>query len=645
MTSVKNRKIRFAKNGKDWIDETDLIKKGNGKTIDWKKSVGQIVQFGYYGETHELEILDYIVEDGKYMVLTKCNGLIDKTPLCALRNIELARVLGDKKKEMHLKRFSKDGLTIKERVRLKSKQAKAKREQFKRNREKELSNILKEKFPTTELIGEYVTRDKKIGLKCTACNHTWGTQPGFILNGIGGSCPACCMRREVNNYDGRNAIYYTHPDLVRNLVNIQDAFCEALTDSDKKLKTICRDCGNISDKKKSSLLEGFSCDKCSDGISYPNKFIYSVIDQLSKINNITDIKREFKPEWSHGRIYDIKFKYNNIDYIIEMDGGFHYCDNRFNGCSVEEQNHIDMEKDLMAQFNGHELIRIDCNYSSRQKRHEYIKNNIINSKLSKIFDLTVVNWGKVETFAIGSIAAKVWDMINNEFTVNDILSMIPISKSTINGYISIGKKLGIIPRGNSRGNISIWVFKLGKLAWNKPFNNAQDLEYKSLSIFKDRLPGTNVYDRLKRVGNLEHTSSFKGYTFVKVPYGEDINKYMDIINSTSPVDMNVKFDKDYINKVYLEDVLGDGYDDRRISWESFAGMSVRFNYKGVAGLINIVKHIRKKGGNNKLLLNAYGYEFIMSITSFKECRFGNHYKGISKYIIEHNRRNLIRGAG
>lgn len=533
MISICNEQIRYSKNGKDWIDESNLVKKKNGKTIDWKKSVGKVVRFGYYGEIHYLEILDYIVENGKYMVLTKCNELIDKTPLYAFKNIELARVLGDRKHEEFIKRFSKDGLSKKERNRLKAEVAKYEREQFKVKQENEIQNILKEKHPKIKMISKYETVNKKIELKCAECNHTWWNKPRQILNEGVVRCPAC-SNRELNNYDGRNAMYYTHPYLVRNLVNIQDAFREVLINSDRKIKTICRECGYISDKSKQSLKEGFHCEKCDDGISYPNKFIYSIIDQLSKVNDITEVKREFRPEWGQGRRYDIKFKYNNINYIIEMDGGFHYVDNSLSGKKVKEQNRIDKEKDMMARINGYEIIRIDCNYPSKHKRHEYIKNNIINSEMFNVFDLKVINWKEVEEFAVESIAVKVWRMINNEkATDRNINERLGISKSTIHGYIRIGKNIGVIskrtPRACNRDGNVIYVFKHGELAYDGYFSNGNEIVRKSLEMFGEKLQASKVHVKLKEVGEYEHTYPYKGYTFVKIPYGEDIRRHMDKI--------------------------------------------------------------------------------------------------------------------
>ena len=82
-------------------------------------------------------------------------------------------------------------------------------------------------------------------------------------------------------------------------------------------------------------------------------------------------------------MYDNYFVYNNKEYILEMDGGFHSIDNLMNGQTVEESKSIDDYKDTMAKEHGIEVIRIDCYYKSKD-RLEYVKQNIIDSKLNKI---------------------------------------------------------------------------------------------------------------------------------------------------------------------------------------------------------------------------------------------------------------------
>lgn len=652
--NFEDRDIRFDKNGVNWVDETNLPKKKNGKTINWKESIGCIVPFGYYGEIHEFKVLEYIVEEKKYMLLLQREDEVQRVPLSCVKNIELAKLFS-KIREEEAKKLQE----------LKEKQAKElelqKQEELEAHRLKrtqEVIDALKEKHPNTIVKSEFVAWDKDMKLQCAVCNHSWDSNANNLLKGCGGSCKAC-RGLEVNNYDQRNAIYYTHPHIARCLVNIQDAFTEVLTSSEKTLEFICRDCGTFHEKTKGNVLytNKVYCDNCSDGVKYPNKFIFSVISQLSKHYDITEIKREFSPEWANGRLYDIKFKFDNKYYIVEMDGGFHFEDNGLSGQTVEESQHIDMCKDFYAVSHRYEIIRIDCYYDKLSERFSYIRGNIIQSELSELFDLSYIDWNEVNKFSVSSLVVMVWDMINNnDCTVCDVQEKFHISKSTVLSYMKLGKECGVIDvarrlkrkefvlkklpkqKPHNRDSHVIYVFKNGKLAHEKSFANAKRLRDESEKIFGEKFSDSKTSVRLNSVGVGEHTYPFKGYSLVKIPYGRNIEDYMDSIETTSPIDDSVLMPNDgCLKKVYLEDVFGTNSTNKYLNWEYATNKDMRFNYNGVFGVLTIKKYIKVNTGNNKLLLNAYGYEFVMDIGNLRSCKFRGHIKEIFKHMIKYKK--------
>lgn len=643
----ENRQIRFNKNSTAWIDEVELSKKGNGKTVDWKNSKDAIVPFGYYGNVYQLRVLDYIVEDKKYMVLVEFNEKHYKVPLSCMKNIELARLFKEIREEKLKKSKTK-----------KDAEEKAKKIEYINSRKQKVIEKLSINHPNTMVIGEYINTNDDIDLKCKVCNHTWSSQPANIIKGRSGSCPSC-NNREVNNYDQRNAMYYTHPHIARCLVNIQDAFNEVLTESGKKLDFICRDCGTFHRKTKKSVLlaDRLFCDKCDDGVSYPNKFIRNVINELSNHYDITDIEYEFKPSWANGRLYDIKFIYNGVGYIVEMDGSFHYKHNNLNKSSVVEQEIIDLEKDVYAEMNGFNMIRIDCNYNTVRERLTYIKTNIYNSILKDVFNLNLIDWNKVGIESESSLVKLVWDIINTQHdaTMEYVVEKTKLSISTIHSYIKAGKELGVIrksfklSRKNTQQtkNVSskncgddysvIWVFKFGKLAHDKSFDNIKHLCDVSLDIFGEKFVSSKVSERLKTIGIGEHTLPYKGYTFVKIPCGESFDDYIHSINISAPVDKIVSVDESMKKKIYLEDILNNIEKGKHLDWDNAIGKKIRFNYNGIIGLVEIVNRIKHNGVNKRLVLNAYGYEFNMEIGNFKDCKFRGVYKDIVRHMIEYNK--------
>ena len=123
-----------------------------------------------------------------------------------------------------------------------------------------------------------------------------------------------------------------------------------------------------------------TCKCCGDGVKFPNKFAFNLLEQLG-----LDFVTEYSPKWIGRKSYD--FYIPSLNLILEMDGGFHNKDNKMSGQTKEESREIDDYKDKLAKEHGIEVVRIDCDYYILTERATYIKQNILNSKLSTLFDL------------------------------------------------------------------------------------------------------------------------------------------------------------------------------------------------------------------------------------------------------------------
>ena len=71
------------------------------------------------------------------------------------------------------------------------------------------------------------------------------------------------------------------------------------------------------------------------------------------------------------------------NYIIEVDGGFHKRVHNKSKLTLNDIKYIDSMKDKLAVDNGYKLIRI----AAYESDMDYMKNSIINSTLSKIYNL------------------------------------------------------------------------------------------------------------------------------------------------------------------------------------------------------------------------------------------------------------------
>lgn len=253
---------------------------------------------------------------------------------------------------------------------------------------------------------------------------------------------------------GVNTIWDTDRYLVE-VYGLDEEFAKTHTiGTTEKGKFTCKDCGNIkliiptSVKKNKSI----GC-SCGDKVSYPEKFVYSMLKQLNIDFKSQLTKSKFK--WIGSYKYD--FYVPSLDLILETHGGQHgkfitsgelTLVKNVDGFKMSKRDDIkiDSKKCWLAYKNGIDnYIQLDCSKSDL----DYIKNNILNSELNKIFNLNNIDWNKCEEFALKNIAKEVCDYwykhreINKEdVTTGDLAKMFNVQRVTIREYLKNGTKLG-----------------------------------------------------------------------------------------------------------------------------------------------------------------------------------------------------------
>ena len=112
----------------------------------------------------------------------------------------------------------------------------------------------------------------------------------------------------------------------------------------------------------------------------------------------------------------------------------------------------DKIKDSLAYKHDIVVIRIDCLESDMN----YIKSNILHSKLSKIFDLSHVDWFKCEEAAQNSLVKASCELYMSGIQrTEDISKMLHIDKTTVRRYLKRGVKLGLCDFDPNNSPISI----------------------------------------------------------------------------------------------------------------------------------------------------------------------------------------------
>lgn len=241
------------------------------------------------------------------------------------------------------------------------------------------------------------------------------------------SCPVCANRSVVS---GINDLKTTHPQYVK---YFKDANYPLTHTYASNIETIikCPNCGSEKLMTANSLTSGhYQCDMCSDGISYPNKFIRNFLSQLS-IN--------FEPEksfrWSEKKIYDQYLPDYNC--IIENHGRQHYdAKMAFKNRKRKEKENDDLKRNLAYNNGIKNYIELDCSESTM----EYIKNSIMDSELPTLFYFTDkdIDWNLCNQSGYKNIVPKVWDFWNQTNDYYKTLKKFSLSATTLRRYIDLG---------------------------------------------------------------------------------------------------------------------------------------------------------------------------------------------------------------
>lgn len=272
-----------------------------------------------------------------------------------------------------------------------------------------------------------------------------------------------------------------------------------------KIDLVCDKCGTI---KKGTVLHlstnGICCKKCGDGVSYPEKFMRSILEQ-----NDINYEQQFKFKIDGiKKFWDFVLQESKI--IIEMDGGYHFGVGAYGRTSDDIQEN-DKLKDQWAADNGYTVYRID----SQQSNMKYLKDNIINT-IGNVLDISKTDYIKAGTEAESSLMIKVCEYKKNNpnsFT-KEIANEFKIHESTAANYMKAGKELGLCDydakeetkRQYSKISHSIEVYKDGILVGES--SSTEKCANTSLEVYGIKFSATQIRNVLKGV-----YQQHKGYTF------------------------------------------------------------------------------------------------------------------------------------
>ena len=387
---------------KVFLDDLPRYEEGRYKgKINWKESIGcRPIKFIYDDIEGEIEIIDYI-KNGQQLNI-KYNNNIFLIRTNNLLKCKLGVFLG-----VFIKTYKYNvGDII----------------------ETNNSNIeILEQIRTSNKNG---TTKRSYKYKCLNCNNYDIISETSIIKNRG--CNVCCIPSK-KVLIGYNDLWTSAITIAKLLKNPEEGY-KLTRSSGESCIFVCPDCGyERSIRIYSVFANGYSCIRCGDGISYPNKFAFNLLEQLNV---------DFIPEYKFFDYrFDFYFELNDKKYNLEMDGGIgHGNENTLTNKTAEETQEIDDYKDKLAKEHNIEVIRINC----RNSDLEYIKNNILHSKLSELFDLSNIKWDDIEKFALSSRVKEVCELWNNGIkSTREIKNITKLGDTTIVRYLKFGKIIGM----------------------------------------------------------------------------------------------------------------------------------------------------------------------------------------------------------
>jgi DNA-directed RNA polymerase subunit RPC12/RpoP len=376
----------------------DGLPRDNRGYVSWRESVGRKINFTYDDTDGEFEIMKY--NSNKYHVTVMYQNTNHSIFVGDLSNCKISYIVEKRTREYiyqigEVLEINNSKLRILEQTRL----------------------------PT----GKYNRMLKAYSYECVTCGDTRIKTEDEIKNN---GCGVCSGRIVLKGY---NDIWTTNPEFGIKLWNPEDGY-KFTCGSNQKTDFRCLECGyKIKNKTIHKIFkQGASCPRCSDGRSYPEKFMFNMLEQLNKV-----FESQLSFKWSNNKKYD--FYEEDLKLVIETHGMQHYEHTGFSRTVAEEQENDRIKKDLALNNEIKHYIIIDCRYSEM----DWIKDSIHNSELAQLFDLTNVDWLKCHEYACNSLIKFACDLWKSGMrSTQEISNIIKIDRQNVSKYLQKGAMIG-----------------------------------------------------------------------------------------------------------------------------------------------------------------------------------------------------------
>lgn len=275
------------------------------------------------------------------------------------------------------------------------------------------------------------------------CGHEWDMSVDKRTK-RGCGCPYCAPFN-ARILIGFNDMWTTNPELAKQLADPEDGYRHTQF-SNKKVDWICLVCRNPIRSKWIQDIgrRGVPCPKCSDGVSFGEKFIYNLL----KVADI-EFKYNVAQKWSQGKRYDFYFELMEKTYIIEVHGKQHYEESPRGRSLAKEQANDKLKYQLAKKYGADRYIVIDA----RESTVEWMRNSILNSDVTKL--IPEIDFERIGGLATNSFVKDVCEMWNSGArNVLEISDKMKIGRTTVVKYLKRGVEIGWCDYSRELSNMS-----------------------------------------------------------------------------------------------------------------------------------------------------------------------------------------------
>ena len=294
---------------------------------------------------------------------------------------------------------------------------------------------VKQQNPHLTILGIYNGCSEKVRVRCTRDEYEWDAIANTLITETN-VCPLCNTHVVVK---GVNDLATTHNYLSEWVLNKDNMYTRS-HGSAENIGLICPDCGYEFSRKINKVCgRGVSCPRCGDsrGTSFPEKILMNLFIALG-----ARYKKDAKFIFSGDKKYDYYLEDDNV--ICEIHGSQHYDKSTFSRLKdartfEEEQDNDRLKYDLICEYMDCRYIVIDARYSDVN----FIKQNIIDSELSKVFDLSMIDWNEIFKRSLRSKVKDVAILYGKNKMLIDIGKELSISQPTVIKYLKNANEVGL----------------------------------------------------------------------------------------------------------------------------------------------------------------------------------------------------------